>query len=71
VSPGVAVSWATATPNQHVGGTSLVDAGEDASGIQKTFDVREDFVGQVVTFDGDAYVIDFKKTPRSTGVVAK
>jgi len=41
--------------------TGKVDAGEDASGLQKTFDVREEFVGQVVSFDGDAYVIDFRK----------
>lgn len=38
-----------------------VDAGEDASGLPKTFHLKEDFVGQVVSFDGDAYVIDFKK----------
>ena len=43
--------------------TAKVDAGEDASGIEKTFDVREEFVGQVVSFDGDTYVIDFRKTP--------
>ncbi len=41
--------------------TEKVDAGEDASGVQKTFDVRTEFVGQVVSFDGDAYVIDFRK----------
>jgi hypothetical protein len=42
--------------------TAKVDAGEDASGLPKEFDVREDRVGQVVSFDGDSYVIDFKKT---------
>ena len=41
--------------------TGIVDAGEDAGGLPKTFHLREDFVGQVVSFDGDAYVIDFKK----------
>ena len=40
-----------------------VDTGEDASGIRKTFEVREGFVGQVISFDEDAYVIDFKKPP--------
>jgi hypothetical protein len=38
-----------------------VDAGEEASQIPKEFDVRENYVGKVVSFDGDAYVIDFKK----------
>jgi hypothetical protein len=42
-------------------GIAIVDAGEDASKIEKTFDVREDYIGQVVSFDGDAYVIEFKK----------
>ena len=41
--------------------TGIVDAGEDAGGLPKTFHLREDFIGQVVSFDGDAYVIDFKK----------
>lgn len=41
--------------------TGVVDAGEDASRLPKTFDVREDFIGQVVSFDGDAYLIEFKK----------
>jgi hypothetical protein len=41
-----------------------VDAGEDASRIGKTFHLKEDFVGQVVSFDGDAYEIDFRKAPK-------
>ena len=41
--------------------TAIVDAGEDASKVAKTFDVRENFIGQLVSFDGDAYVIEFKK----------
>ena len=41
-----------------------VDAGEDASGLRKTFHVREDYVGEIETFDGDAYTIAFKKTPK-------
>jgi len=51
--------------------TAKVDAGEDASGIRKTFDVRKEFVGQVVSFDDDAYVIDFKKSPSPCNVGAK
>ncbi len=43
--------------------TAKVDAGEDVSGIPKDFDVRVDRVGQVVSFDGDSYIIDFQKTP--------
>ncbi len=42
--------------------TAKVDSGEDASRLRKSFHIREDFVGQVVSFDGDAYVIDFKKS---------
>ena len=42
-------------------GILVVDKGEDASKLPKTFDVREDYIGQVVSFDGDAYVIEFKK----------
>jgi hypothetical protein len=32
----------------------------DASKIKKTFSVRKDVVGKVTTFDGDAFVIDFR-----------
>ena len=42
-------------------GIAIVDAGEHASKLKKTFDVRVDYLGQVVLFDGDAYVIEFKK----------
>ncbi len=45
--------------------TAIIDAREDASEVRKSFHIREDFVGQVVSFDGDAYVIDFKKNPKS------
>lgn len=41
--------------------TAAVDAGEDVSGASKTFHISEDFVGQVVSFDGDSFVIDFAK----------
>lgn len=51
--------------------TATVDAGEDASGIHKTFDVRKEFGGQVVFFDDDAYVIDFKRTPNPSNAGSK
>lgn len=43
----------------HATDTAPVDAGGDASVVEKTFDAREDLVGRVVEFDGDAFVIDF------------
>lgn len=39
----------------------IIDSGGDASRLRKTFDVKEHFVGQVTAFDGDVYIIDFKK----------
>lgn len=42
-------------------GILVVDKGEDASRLRKEFGVREDYIGQVVSLDGDAYVIEFKK----------
>jgi hypothetical protein len=48
--------------------TAVVDAGEDASNIRKTFHVRKDLVGQIVSFDGDKYVLDFKKTSVASDV---
>ena len=41
--------------------TTEIDAGADASSVPKTFGVREDLVGKVVSFDGDNFVIDFEK----------
>jgi hypothetical protein len=41
---------------------AVVDAGDDASKIAKTFHVREDLVGRVTSFDGDNYVIDFSRS---------
>lgn len=38
-----------------------VEAGEDASKIPKTFDPRENVVGEVVEWDGENYVIRFKR----------
>ncbi len=41
--------------------TNVVDSGHEASTVNKTFGVREDLVGKVVSFDGDTYVIDFQR----------
>ena len=38
-----------------------VESGEDASKIPKTFDPRENVVGEVVESDGENYVIRFKR----------
>lgn len=40
-----------------------VDQGHDASKVKKTFHVREDAVGKVISFDGDSYVIEFRRAP--------
>jgi hypothetical protein len=45
--------------------TAAVDAGEDVSRASKTFHLKEDFIGKVVSFDGDAFVIDFAKQDTS------
>jgi hypothetical protein len=39
----------------------VVDRGEDASTIKKTFHIREDVVGKVTLFDGDNFVLEFRK----------
>jgi len=41
--------------------TDVVDSGHAASSVSKTFGVREDLVGKVVTFDGDTFIIDFDR----------
>lgn len=40
---------------------SLVEKVADASKIEKTFHIREDFVGRLLAFDGDNFVIEFTK----------
>ena len=45
----------------HAKDTARIDSGEDASLVDKTFDAREDLVGSVVEFDGDGFVIDFRR----------
>jgi hypothetical protein len=44
--------------------TEVVDNGEDASNIPKTFIVRPDLIGSLSTFDGDQYIIDFVRRVR-------
>jgi hypothetical protein len=41
--------------------TELVDQGHDASKVKKTFRVRDDVVGRVVSFDGDNYTLEFRR----------
>ncbi len=43
--------------------TETVDQGHDASKVKKTFHVREEVVGDVTYFDGNNYVIDFRRKP--------
>ncbi|MDI9333127.1 MAG: hypothetical protein QM533_01995 [Cytophagales bacterium] len=38
----------------------VVDRGEDASAIPKTFHIRQDVVGRVVNFDGDNFEFEFQ-----------
>lgn len=39
----------------------LVETVDDASTIKKTFHVREDLVGRLLSFDGDNFIVEFKK----------
>ena len=41
--------------------TEIVDSGQDASQVAKTFGVRKDLVGKVVFFDGDQFEIEFAR----------
>ncbi len=43
--------------------TELVDSGHDASKVKKTFHIRPEIVGRVVAFDGDNYVIEYRRAP--------
>jgi hypothetical protein len=40
-----------------------VESGHDGSKVRKTFHVREDLVGRVASFDGDNYVVEFRRRP--------
>lgn len=39
----------------------VVERGEDASSIRKTFHIKEDVVGKVALFDGDNLVLEFRR----------
>jgi len=41
--------------------TEQVDHGHDASKVKKTFHIRDDLVGAVTLFDGDNYLIEFRR----------
>jgi hypothetical protein len=41
--------------------TGLVDRGEDASKAKKRFFVRPELTGRLTLFDGDRFVIEFKR----------
>jgi hypothetical protein len=38
-----------------------VEAGEDASKVKKDFAAREDLLGEVIEFDGENYVVRFRR----------
>jgi len=40
---------------------TAVASGKPASEIKKSFSVRPEFIGKLVEFDGDAFVIEFRK----------
>ena len=41
--------------------TDAVDYGHDASKVKKKFHIRPEIIGEIVSFDGDSFVIDFRK----------
>jgi hypothetical protein len=43
-------------------GTKDIESITDASKVEKTFHVREDVEGKVVEFDGDTFIVDFRKS---------
>jgi hypothetical protein len=40
---------------------AAVTAGGDASKLENAFGIREDLMGRVTSFDGDNFVIEFRK----------
>jgi hypothetical protein len=46
-----------ATTNQ----PDVIDRGEEASSIHKTFHIKENVVGKVVVFDRDNFILEFRK----------
>lgn len=57
VAGSLPVRMVVATTSQ----TEAVDHGYNASKVKKTFHIREEFVGRVLSFDGDNYVIEFRR----------
>jgi hypothetical protein len=45
----------------HADDPAAVQRGGDASGIRKSFSVREDWKGRVLSIDGDHYAIEFAR----------
>ena len=45
---------------------AAVDRGEDASKLSNTFGIRDDLVGTVTQFDGDNFVIEFRKAAQKS-----
>jgi hypothetical protein len=41
--------------------TEVVDSGNDASKVKKTFHTRPDMIGRITHFDGDRFIIDFQR----------
>jgi hypothetical protein len=41
--------------------TAVVDSGNDASKVKKTFHARPDMIGRITHFDGDTFIIDFQR----------
>ena len=41
--------------------TTVVDSGNDASKVKKTFHTRPDMIGRITHFDGDKFIIDFQR----------
>ena len=39
--------------------TDTVDHGHDASKVKKSFRIRPEIIGEIVSFDGDSFIIDF------------
>ena len=39
--------------------TDIVDSGQDASQVSKTFGVRDELMGRVISFDGDNFEFEF------------
>ena len=50
----------------HSENPAAVQAGKDASQIPKSFSVREDWQGRVLSIDGESYAFEFKRKSAGT-----